>query len=109
MGGAAVTVPRSTRHGGDLGSCSPPATERQSILASRLVAMNVHPRLAMAILHHSQIAVTTDIYSHVSSESTRRPPAPRRRHARAGRRVMLVAAGSCAGVTTEVFPEWGRA
>lgn len=33
--------------------------------------MNVHPRVAMAILRHSQIAVTMDIYSQVSSESTR--------------------------------------
>lgn len=40
--------------------------------ASLLVAMNVHPRVAMAILRHSQIAVTMDIYSKVSSESTRR-------------------------------------
>ena len=40
--------------------------------ASLLVAMNVHPRVAMAILRHSQIAVTMDIYSQVSSESTRR-------------------------------------
>lgn len=39
--------------------------------ASLLVAMNVHPRVAMAILRHSQIAVTMDIYSQVSSESTR--------------------------------------
>ena len=39
--------------------------------ASLLVAMNVHPRVAMAILRHSQIAVTMDIYSQVSSEGTR--------------------------------------
>lgn len=39
--------------------------------ASLLVAMNVHPRVAMAILRHSQIAVTMDIYSQVSTESAR--------------------------------------
>ena len=33
--------------------------------------MNVHPRVAMAILRHSQIAVTMDIYSQVSTESAR--------------------------------------
>jgi len=31
----------------------------------------VHPRVAMSILRHSQIAVTMDIYSQVSSESIR--------------------------------------
>lgn len=39
--------------------------------ASLLVAMNVHPRVAMAILRHSQIAVTMDIYAQVSSDGTR--------------------------------------
>ena len=39
--------------------------------ATLLVAMNVHPWVAMAILRHSQIAVTMDIYSQVSPESTR--------------------------------------
>jgi integrase len=39
--------------------------------ASLLVALDVHPRVAMAILRHSQIAVTMDIYSQVSSTSTR--------------------------------------
>ena len=33
--------------------------------------MNVHPRVAMAILRHSKIAVTMDIYSQVSSASTK--------------------------------------
>ncbi len=33
--------------------------------------MDVHPRVAMAILRHSQIAVTMDIYAQVSTESTR--------------------------------------
>lgn len=39
--------------------------------ASLLVALDVHPRVAMAILRHSKIAVTMDIYSQVSSTSTR--------------------------------------
>jgi len=39
--------------------------------ASLLVALDVHPRVAMSILRHSQIAVTMDIYSQVSSRDTR--------------------------------------
>lgn len=39
--------------------------------ASLLVAMDVHPRVAMQILRHSQIAVTMNIYSEVSSTETR--------------------------------------
>ena len=39
--------------------------------ASLLVALDVHPRVAMAILRHSKIAVTMDIYSQVSSAATR--------------------------------------
>lgn len=38
--------------------------------ASLLVALDVHPRVAMQILRHSQIAVTMDVYSQVSSSST---------------------------------------
>jgi integrase len=38
--------------------------------ASLLVALDVHPRVAMAILRHSQIAVTMDVYSQVSSSAT---------------------------------------
>ena len=39
----------------------------------RLVAraMDVHPRVAMQILRHSQIAVTMNVYSEVSTEDTR--------------------------------------
>jgi integrase len=33
--------------------------------ASLLVALDVHPRVAMQILRHSQIAVTMDVYSQV--------------------------------------------
>ena len=39
--------------------------------ASLLVALDVHPRVAMTILRHSKIAVTMDIYSQVSSASTK--------------------------------------
>jgi integrase len=38
--------------------------------ASLLVALNVHPRVAMQILRHSQIAVTMQVYSEVPSAST---------------------------------------
>jgi hypothetical protein len=40
--------------------------------ASLLVALDVHPRVAMQILRHSQIAVTMDVCSQVTSESTLR-------------------------------------
>ncbi|WP_214416637.1 site-specific integrase [Sphaerisporangium fuscum] len=40
--------------------------------ASLLVALDVHPRIAMQILRHSQIAVPMNIYSEVSSEATRK-------------------------------------
>src|SRR4051794_31267711 len=39
--------------------------------ASLLVAMDVHPRVAMQILRHSQISVTMNVYSQVSSAETR--------------------------------------
>jgi hypothetical protein len=38
--------------------------------ASLLVALDVQPGVAMQILRHSQIAVTMDIYSQVTSDST---------------------------------------
>jgi integrase len=38
--------------------------------ASLLVALDVHPRVAMQILRHSKIAVTMDVYSQVASAST---------------------------------------
>ncbi|MFB9831802.1 hypothetical protein [Actinoallomurus acaciae] len=34
--------------------------------------MDVHRRVAMQILRHSQISVTMNVYSEVSSEATRR-------------------------------------
>ncbi len=39
--------------------------------ASLLVALDVHPRVAMAVLRHSRIALTMEIYSQVSSTATR--------------------------------------
>jgi integrase len=39
--------------------------------ASLLVALDVHPRVAMAVLRHSWIALTMEVYSQVSSTSTR--------------------------------------
>ncbi len=39
--------------------------------ATLLVALDVHPRVAMAVLRHSRIAVTMEVYSQVSSLSTR--------------------------------------
>lgn len=38
--------------------------------ASLLVALDVHPRVAMQILRHSQIAVTMNVYSEVPSRET---------------------------------------
>jgi integrase len=40
--------------------------------ASLLVALNVHPRVAMQILRHSQIAITMQVYSEVPSEATQK-------------------------------------
>ena len=46
--------------------------------ASLLVALDVHPRVAMQILRHSQIAVTMEVYAQVVSSSTQgRSPTPR--------------------------------
>ncbi len=39
--------------------------------ASLLFALDVHPRVAMAVLRHSRIAITMEIYIQVSSTSTR--------------------------------------
>lgn len=48
-----------------------PVHAARKACATLLVALDVHPRVAMQILRHSQIAVTMDIYSQVSPESTR--------------------------------------
>jgi integrase len=39
--------------------------------ASFLVAMNVHPRVAMEILRHRNISTTMDIYAHVTTDEQR--------------------------------------
>jgi integrase len=38
---------------------------------SLLAALDVHPRVAMAILRHSQIGITMEIYTQVPDKSTR--------------------------------------
>jgi integrase len=48
-----------------------PVHSTRRTCASLLVELDVHPRVAMQILRHSQIAVTMDIYSQVASASTR--------------------------------------
>ena len=40
--------------------------------ASLLVALDVHPRVAMQILRHTQISVTMEIYSEVPSATSRK-------------------------------------
>jgi integrase len=49
-----------------------PVHATRKTCASLLVALDVHPRVAMQVLRHSQISVTMNIYSEVSSDSTRR-------------------------------------
>ena len=39
--------------------------------ASLLVALDVHPRVAMQVLRHSKIAVTMEVYAEVVSASTK--------------------------------------
>ena len=49
-----------------------PVHSTRRTCASLLVELDVHPRVAMQILRHSQIAVTMDIYSQVASAITRK-------------------------------------
>jgi integrase len=49
-----------------------PVHSTRKACASLLVALDVHPRVAMQILRHSQIAVTMDVYSRVTADSTMR-------------------------------------
>ncbi len=39
--------------------------------ASLLLALNIHPRVVMELLGHSQISLTMDTYSHVVPELLR--------------------------------------
>jgi len=48
-----------------------PVHSARRTCATLLVHLGVHPRVAMQILRHSQIAVTMDIYAQVSNASTR--------------------------------------
>ncbi|WP_088284761.1 site-specific integrase [Kineosporia sp. A_224] len=48
-----------------------PVHATRKTCASLLVALDVHPRVAMQILRHSQIAVTMNVYSEVSSDTTK--------------------------------------
>lgn len=50
---------------------SVPVHTTRRTCASLLVAMDVHPRVVMQILRHSQIAVKMNIYSEVISSDTR--------------------------------------
>ena len=47
------------------------AHDTRRTCASLLVALDVHPRVAMQILRHSQIAMTMEVYSEVPSAKTR--------------------------------------
>lgn len=49
-----------------------PVHATRKTCASILVAMDVHPRVAMQVLRHSQISVTMNVYSEVSSDATRK-------------------------------------
>ncbi|MEV5326384.1 tyrosine-type recombinase/integrase [Nonomuraea fastidiosa] len=40
--------------------------------ASLLAALDVHPRVAMRILRHSQISMTMDVYTQIPSPETRK-------------------------------------
>jgi integrase len=51
---------------------SVPVHTTRRTCASLLVAMDVHPRVVMQILRHSQIAVTMNVYSEVTSAETRK-------------------------------------
>jgi integrase len=42
--------------------------------ATLLLSENVHPRVVMELLGHSQMRTTMDIYSHVMPALARRPP-----------------------------------
>jgi integrase len=54
-----AAVPRITRH------------STRKTCGSLLVALDVHPRVAMQILRHSRIAITMEIYTEVPSTATR--------------------------------------
>jgi hypothetical protein len=73
-----------------------PCTRRTC--ASLLVALDVHPRVAMQILRHSQIAVKMEIYSEVPSSATREALRRSARH-----QLDSVAASCCTGAARGHF------
>ncbi len=64
-------------HSHDRCECATPGVRRITIHDTRrtcgslLAALDVHPRVAMAILRHSRIALTMEIYTQVPDEATR--------------------------------------
>lgn len=46
--------------------------DTQHTCASLLAALDVHPRVAMRILRHSQISMTMDVYTQIPSPETHR-------------------------------------
>jgi integrase len=46
-------------------------TDTRRTCGSLLAALDVHPRIAMAILRHSRIALTMEIYTQVPDPATR--------------------------------------
>ncbi len=54
----------------DVGDCGLVFTTRRTC-ASLLVTLEVPPRVAMAVLRHSRIALPMEVYSQVSSHATR--------------------------------------
>ena len=45
--------------------------DTRRMCGSLLAALDVHPRVAMAILRHSRIALTMDIYTQVPDKTTK--------------------------------------
>ena len=50
---------------------SPAQNQAQRTGGSLLAALDVHPRVAMAILRHSRIALTMEVYTQVPDKTTR--------------------------------------
>jgi len=63
--------PRLQARGPEAGVPVIPVHAARRACASLLVALDVHPRVAMAVLRHRRMALTTDVYSQASSVATR--------------------------------------
>lgn len=59
----------TTRDGGGLKACE---GLPNGVTGRCEIALDVHPRIAMQILRHSEIVVTMEVYTHVPSADTRR-------------------------------------